>query len=94
MNSTSRAVPYLTFSNNVIRQMILDPTFKVEQKDSVTVSSFFVRELYNLNTDMQKDHSLNIPYHNKLYNDFFETVMKVGACTEVIKLTTVTLADC
>ncbi len=43
---------------------------------------------------MQKDHSLNIPYHNKLYNDFFEMVMKVGACTEVVKLTTVTLDDC
>jgi hypothetical protein len=94
MNSTCRAGPYLTFANNVMRQMFIDEKFKVEETNSLNVSSYFVRELYNINTDMQKDHSLNILYHNSLYNNFFELVMKVGACSEVIKLTTVTLDDC
>jgi hypothetical protein len=30
MNSTCRADPYLTFANNVLRQMVVDEKFKVE----------------------------------------------------------------
>ena len=52
INSTNMAEPYVTFANNVIRQMIIDPSFRVLATDSFTVSSSFVNELYNLNTKM------------------------------------------
>lgn len=43
---------------------------------------------------MQKDHSLNLGYHNQLYNDYFESIMKAGACNQVIKVAGVDLATC
>jgi hypothetical protein len=52
MNSTCRAVPYITFVNNVIRQMIVDATFPATNNKSYVVTTTFVSNLYNLNTAM------------------------------------------
>lgn len=40
--------------------MLIDPTFEVLESDSLTVSSTFVKNLYDLNTLIQKEHSANI----------------------------------
>ncbi|CAD8111372.1 unnamed protein product [Paramecium sonneborni] len=94
MNATSLAVPSITFANNVFRQMLWDPTFPVKNNVSKTISADFVKDLYNLNTNMQKDHSLNLGYHNSIYNDYFDSIMKAGACAQVIQVAPVDLATC
>lgn len=62
--------------------------------DSKEVSTNFVRDLYNLNTNMQKDHSLNLGYHNSVYNDYFDSIMKAGACSQVTLVANVDMATC
>ncbi|CAD8104910.1 unnamed protein product [Paramecium sonneborni] len=94
MNATAMAVPSITFANNVFRQMLLDSKFSVKNNSSKIISTDFVKDLYNLNTNMQKDHSLNLGYHNTIYNNYFDTIMKAGACNEVIKVAGVDLATC
>ncbi|CAD8089669.1 unnamed protein product [Paramecium primaurelia] len=94
MNATSMAVPSITFANNVFRQMLWDGNFPVKNNVSKILSADFVKDLYNLNTNMQKDHSLNLGYHNAIYNDYFDAIMKAGACNEVIKVAGVDLATC
>ncbi|CAD8192732.1 unnamed protein product [Paramecium pentaurelia] len=94
MNATSMAVPSITFANNVFRQMLWDSNFPVKNNVSKTISTDFVKDLYNLNTNMQKDHSLNLGYHNSIYNDYFDSIMKAGACNEVIKVAGVDLVTC
>lgn len=55
--------------------MLWDSSFLVENNSSSSISANFVRDLYNLNTNMQKDHSLNLGYHNSIYNDYFSSIM-------------------
>lgn len=74
--------------------MLWDSTFLVKNLLSSNVSSTFVRDLYNLNTNMQKDHSLNLGYHNTVYNSYFDSLMQAGACSVVIEVADVDLATC
>lgn len=74
--------------------MLWDSNFPVKNNVSKIISADFVKDLYNLNTNMQKDHSLNLGYHNSLYNDYFDSIMKAGACAEVIKVAGVDLTTC
>ncbi|CAD8070227.1 unnamed protein product [Paramecium primaurelia] len=94
IEATSQLVPNITFSNNVIRQMIIDPTFEIKGSSSYLISSTFVKELYDLNTKIQKEHSSNIQYHNPTYNTHFDSLMKSGACSYLFSIIDIDINTC
>ena len=75
--------------------MVLNPKFPIMGLNSLTYSENVISYLYDVNTVIQKEHSVNIGYHNAIYNNYFDSVMKYSACPEAVALNpNVTLSDC
>ena len=95
MNATAAYVPYFYFLNNAIKQMIFSNTFPLLSESSLNLCPNFVSTSYDVNTVIQKQHSVNIGYHNMMYNNYFDIVMKFSACGEAVLLNSnLTEASC
>mmetsp|Transcript_18943 Transcript_18943/g.16340 ORF Transcript_18943/g.16340 Transcript_18943/m.16340 type:complete len:108 (+) Transcript_18943:4162-4485(+) len=82
INSTAVADPFYSFVNNAERQLFIDPTFPVASSDDpFEVSQENIKEMYNLDSEIHQQHSINIKIHSTRYKDFFNDIMMLAPCS-------------
>jgi len=84
INSTSAAEGFYSFVNNAEKQLIIDNSVKIlnsNTPEDVVIES--IREMYNLDSEIHQEHSVNIKIHSDIYKDFFNDIMMLNPCPEI-----------
>jgi hypothetical protein len=92
INSTSLAESFSAFVNNVERKLIINPLFPVLNGKSSTIAVGNIQALYNLDSDINQQHSVNIGIHSDLYKATFNQLMMLDPCP--IYVANVSDAEC
>ena len=81
INVTSMAESYYSFSNNLLRQNLLDSSFNVtSNKNSGQLLDIYTDILISIISNIQKMHSLDQSYQDSNYNGLFEGIFNLDLC--------------
>ena len=80
LNATSATESFLAFSNNALRQMLIEPNDPVAMMKSRDFMPIAINKMFELTNEIQKQHSLNLLNHDSLYNNAYMNVFTDNLC--------------
>jgi len=80
LNSTSVAEPFFSFANNAERELFINATFPVLNEESVTVATNDIKLMYDLDSLILEEHSINRKIHSNDYANLFNQIMMSDPC--------------
>lgn len=87
INVTSMSESYYSFSNNIIRQNIMDPNFNVVKiANSSELLSKNTDALISLVSNIEKTHSLNQGYQDSNYNNAYNQAFNMDLCQILVNI--------
>jgi len=94
LNSTSVAEPFFGFANNAERQLFIDNTTTVLESSSVTVATNDIKLMYDLDSLILEEHSINRKIHSDDYANLFNQIMMADPCPSLFPSDSTANATC
>jgi len=94
LNSTSVAEPFFSFANNAERQLFIDPTFLVLGIASNTIATNNIKLMYDLDSLILEEHSINRKIHSDDYANLFNQIMMADPCPSLFPTDSAANATC
>eukprot|EP01016_Furgasonia_blochmanni_P027631 TRINITY_DN2910_c0_g1_i2.p1 TRINITY_DN2910_c0_g1~~TRINITY_DN2910_c0_g1_i2.p1 ORF type:complete len:296 (-),score=88.30 TRINITY_DN2910_c0_g1_i2:228-1115(-) len=94
INVTSISGSFFGFVNNAERQLFVDSKYTILNSNAQTVAVNNINELYNLDSQVHQEHSINVNILNEDYKNEFNQVMMLNPCPVVVNQGLVTDATC
>ncbi|CAD8126295.1 unnamed protein product [Paramecium sonneborni] len=81
INATCRAEGFYRFSDNAQRSLYIDRNITIENQDAYLIVKQNVDKLYELDSSIHQQHSLNIDITNSIYVNAFKEMFMLQPCT-------------
>ncbi|KAL4426928.1 hypothetical protein ABPG74_012928 [Tetrahymena malaccensis] len=93
-NYTCQAEPYYTYINNALRKFFIDQSFNINLGNGANLIQVALQQLNDINTNIHTEHAKNIGSHTSTYNNYFESINDLNACTVMESLNIQKATDC
>jgi len=94
LNSTSVAEPFFSFANNAERQLFINATFDVLGVSSNLVATNNIKLMYDLDSLILEEHSINRKIHSDDYANLFNQIMMADPCPSLFPTDSAANATC
>jgi len=83
-NSTSFAEVFYAFASNAQRHLLLNDSLPILNMNPFQVASNNIKEMYDLDSSILQQHSINRKIHSEKYTNVFNQIMMINPCTSII----------
>jgi hypothetical protein len=94
LNSTSVAESFFGFANNAERELFIDNTTNILTEDPAPIATTNIKLMYDLDSLILEEHSINRKIHSDDYADLFNQIMMADPCPSLFPSDSVANATC
>lgn len=81
INATTAAQSYFYFTANTQSILFLNETIPVQQRSSNDVVKDNINNMFELDSTIHEEHSINVGIHSDSYKEFYNNLMMLTPCT-------------